>query len=331
MGLILKNFNIVIVGQSGRLQFEAALFAASFRKSNPDFNGTLFVAEPQPNHKWQSDPRIPAGPARDLLEKLKVTFLPFENQVFGEYYPNGNKIECLSALPKGEPFVFFDTDTLITGDITSVPFDFDRPSASAKVAGTWPEIELYGPGYTEIWKSLYDLFDLDFNASLDLSQPDEFWRRYSYFNAGFFYYKCPHEFGDRYLHIAKTIRDTPPKAIECQTLYPWLDQIALPLVLQSFGGGRDALPHGFLDGSISTHYRYMSLLYATAPEATIDYLTEVAGENRVKKVLKDYDAFKRTIYQNAGQKARGLFDQNALPSSERIIRKRLKNHKLWLR
>ena len=138
MGLILKNFNIVIVGQSGRLQFEAALFAASFRKSNPDFNGTLFVAEPQPNHKWQSDPRIPAGPARDLLEKLKVTLLPFENQVFGEYYPNGNKIECLSALPKGEPFVFFDTDTLITGDITSVPFDFDRPSASTKVSGTWP-------------------------------------------------------------------------------------------------------------------------------------------------------------------------------------------------
>ena len=45
----------------------------------------------------------------------------------------------LRALPKGEPFVYFDTDTLITGDIASVPFNFDPPSASLRREGTLPD------------------------------------------------------------------------------------------------------------------------------------------------------------------------------------------------
>ena len=327
----MNTFNVVIVGQAGRLQYEALLFAMSFRATNPTFQGKLYIAEPAANDRWHFDPRIPDGPLRDMLHEQGVIFLPFENKVFGEYYPNANKIECLTALPKDEPFVFFDTDTLITGDIASVPFDFERPSASLNVTGTWPEIELYGPGYTEIWHSIYDLLGVDFTASLDLSQPDEYWRRYSYFNAGFFYYKCPHAFGKRYLEFATTIRDTPPKAIECQTLYPWLDQIALPLVLQSFGGGRDALPQGYLDGKISTHYRYLALFFATAPDEKIEFLMSLVGDNKVKKILKDYEPFKKFIFQNAGKKARKLFDQTALPASERMIRKRLKNHKLWFR
>jgi hypothetical protein len=54
---------------------------------------------------------------------------------FGEYYPYGNKIEALSVLPEGEPFVFFDTDTLITGDLDSVPFDFNAPLPHSKWKG----------------------------------------------------------------------------------------------------------------------------------------------------------------------------------------------------
>ena len=141
---------------------------------------------------------------------------------------------------------FFDSDTLVLDELTRVPFDFDRPTASLRREGTWPEIELYGPGYTRIWKSLYDRFGLDFESSLDLRQPDEYWRRYLYFNAGFFFYKCPRRFGQRFLDYALTIRDDPPKELVCQSLDPWLDQIALPLVIHSFGGGRDTLPPGLL-------------------------------------------------------------------------------------
>ena len=114
--------------------------------------------------------------------------MPFSCKHFGADYAYGNKIEMLFSLPKGEPFVFFDTDTLITSDLTDVPFDFDRPSASLHRESTWPKPPLYVPGYSGILKSLYDKFGLDFDSSLDSSEPDVYRRRYIYFNAGFFYY-----------------------------------------------------------------------------------------------------------------------------------------------
>ncbi len=325
------QFNVMIVGQNGRLQYEAALFAASFRAANPKFPGRLFVAEPQPNHRWSKDPRMGDNAVRGLLEELGAEIIPFENNHFGEYYPYGNKIEALKALPKGEPFVFFDTDTLVMDDLTKVPFDFERPSASLRVEGTWPKIELYGPGYTATWKSLYDQFGLDFESSLDTDQPEEYWRRYLYFNAGFFYYKCPHEFGQRFTEYATTIRDNGPEEIVCQVLDPWLDQVALPLVIHAFGGGRDALEPGWLDGQTTCHYRVLPLLYAREEQRVVDVLEEVSAPNKIKKVLKNYDPMKRMIYQGKGQKARALFDRANLPRREQAIRNTLKREKLWLR
>jgi hypothetical protein len=324
-------FNVVVVGQNGRLQYEAALFVASFRAANPNFPGRLFIVEPQPGPLWQGDPRMGDAGVKELLDRLKAEILPFESIHFGKDYPYGNKIEMLSALPKGEPFVFFDTDTLILDDLTKVPFDFDRPSASLKVEGTWPQIELYGPGYTAIWKSLYDRFGLDFESSLDFSQPDEYWRRYLYFNAGFFYFRCPHEFGARFLDYATAIRNDPPEEIICQTMDPWLDQVALPLVIHSLGGGRDALEPGWLDGRTSCHYRFLPLLYAREEQRVVDVLEEVAAPNWVKKVLKGYEPMKRMIYQGKGAKARALFDRDNLPRREQAIRNQLKREKLWLR
>jgi hypothetical protein len=326
-----RPFNVMIVGQNGRLQYEAALFVASFRAANPDFPGRLFVAEPQPNRLWSRDPRMGDPAVRALLQDLGAEILPFENKHFGERYPYGNKIEALVALPKGEPFVFFDTDTLVMGDLTHVPFDFSKPSASLRVEGTWPQIELYGPGYGAIWKSLYDLFGLDFESSLDHGQPDEYWRRYLYFNAGFFYFNCPHAFGQRFGDYATTIRDAGPPEIICQTLDPWLDQVALPLVIHSFGGGRAALEIGWLDGKTTCHYRLLPLLYAREDQRVVDTLEAVAAPNKIKKVLKAYDPMKRMIYQGKGAKARALFDRANLPRREQAIRNTLKREKLWLR
>ncbi|WP_370254723.1 hypothetical protein [Nioella sp.] len=326
-----QKFNVVVVGQNGRLQYEAALFVASFRAFNPSFPGRLFIAEPQPGPRWQGDPRMGDKAVRELLADHGAEILPFESVHFGQDYPYGNKIEMLSALPRGEPFVFFDTDTLIMGDLTEVPFDFERPSASLKVEGTWPEIQLYGPGYSETWKALYDRFGLDFDSTLDLAQPDEYWRRYLYFNAGFFYYRCPQEFGARFLDYATSIRNDPPEELVCQTLDPWLDQVALPLVIHYFGGGRDALPAGWLDGSHSCHYRLLPLLYAREAQRVVDVLEVVSAPNRIKKVLKGYEPMKRMIYQAKGAKARALFDRDHLPRKEQAIRNQLKRAKLWLR
>ncbi|KIN60447.1 hypothetical protein Z945_1419 [Sulfitobacter noctilucae] len=326
-----QTFNIVIVGQHGRLAYEALLFAASLRHCSPGFKGRLIVAEPQAGVRWKNDPSIKDADIRAALVDFGAEIIPFTNTYFGETYPYGNKIEMLKVLPKGEPFVFFDTDTLITGDITKVPFDFDRPSASLRREGTWPEPQLYGPGYTALWKSLYDKFGLDFESSLDLSEPDEYWRRYLYFNAGFFYYRCPRLFGAKFLEYALAIRDSPPVELCAQSFDPWLDQVALPLVIHALGGGRDALAPGYLDGEVSCHYRFLPLLYARESERVIDVLEKIAAPNKLKKVLKGSNAIKRTVYQGRGHKVRALFDQDHLPRKEQMIRNQIKKNGFWIR
>ncbi len=324
-------FNIVIVGQSNRLQYEAVLFAASLRQSSPDFQGRLFVVVPQAGSKWRQDPSIKDEDVLKALSQLGAEILPFENHVFGDSYPHGNKIEALLAMPEGEPFVYFDTDTLITGELTSVPFDFTRPSASLRVEGTWPKPTLYGPDYEGIWRALYQRFGLDFETSLDSTQPKDYWRRYLYFNAGYFFHSCPRQFGERFLEYARTIRDENLPELVGQSLDPWLDQVALPLVIHSFGGGRSTLPKGLLDGSISCHYRLFPLLYAKESDHVVDVLEAVAMPNKIKKVIKKYEPIRKLVIQGKGHKIRALFDRNNLPQREQVIRKKIKANGLWLR
>jgi len=324
-------FNIMIVGQHGRLMYECLLFLASLRASAPGFAGRVFVAMPEAGPLWPQDPTIRNEDVLALIAELGGEILPFTSRHFGAGYPYGNKIEALMALPKGQNFVFFDTDTLILDELALVPFDFDRPGASLKVEGTWPQLELYGPGYGAIWQSLYTRFGLNFEASLDLSQPDEFWRRYLYFNAGVFWFRCPHEFGQRFLDYALAILTDPPQELVLQSLDPWLDQVALPLVIHSFGGGRNVVPPGLLDGQVTCHWRTLPLLYARESESVVELLEEISAPNRMKKVLKTYEPIKKLVYQGKGKKVRAMFDQAALPRREQAIRNQIKNAGLWMR
>jgi hypothetical protein len=109
-----KGFNVVCIVQDGRLAYEALVFAASFRATNPGFSGRLIMAEPQPGPLWKGEVRVQPA-VRTLLEGLGAEILPFDNRAFGQSYPYGNKIEVLTSLPEDAPFVFFDTDTLFTG------------------------------------------------------------------------------------------------------------------------------------------------------------------------------------------------------------------------
>jgi hypothetical protein len=321
-------FNVFCVAQSGRLEYEAILFTRSFRAMNPEFTGRLIVAEPS-GARWTAPTRI-SDPVRALLEDAGAEIVPFENRHFGQSYPYGNKIEAMTALP-AEPFVFFDTDTVFTGPLSDVTFDFKRPSASMRREGTWPEPPLYGPGYTAIWKSLYDRFGLDFDSSLDKSQFDEYWQRYLYFNAGWFYGADAQAFGKRFMHYAHSIRWDTPDELASQSLDPWLDQVALPLVIHSFGGGRPGPGLDGLDGAVSCHYRALPLLYARESDAAVAMVEQVAAPNVVKKVLKGYDPAKRLIYQGKGAKLRAMFDRNDLPRREHVLRNAIKRAGLWLR
>jgi hypothetical protein len=325
-----QAFNLAAVVQGGRLGYEALLLAASLRATNPGFAGTLYLLEPQPGPLWPGDPGLANPALRERLEELGAVVLPFENRVFGASYPHGNKIEGLAALPDA-PFLFLDTDTLITGDLGSLQIDFARPSASLRREGTWPVIELYGPGYAATWKALYDRFGLDFETSLDLSQPDEYWQRYLYFNAGWFLHDSPQRFGARFLSYAREIRDNRPPALVCQEIYPWLDQIALPLVIHSFGGGRPGPGLAGLDGAVTCHYRMLPLLYAREGDRAVEVLDQVATDKDNRRILRDWGPAKQMVYQNQGRKARALFDRADLPHREQVIRNTLKREGLWVR
>ncbi len=325
-----RAFNVMIVGQAGRLQYEALLFMASLVAHSPALAPRVHIVEPQPGPLWDRDPRLRADVA-DALRDMGATIVSFESRHFGSAYSYGNKIEGLAALPPGEPFVFFDTDTLITGDLGAVPFDFGRPAASMRRTGTWPEEELYWPGYTAIWKALYDQMGLDFESSLDLSCPDEHWTRYLYFNAGWFFGADPAAFGARFLDYALKIRDETPEALVLQSLDPWLDQVALPLVIHSFGGGRPGPQLAGLDGDVTCHYRTLPLLYARESDAVVAVLEAVAAPNRLKQMLKPYEPIRRMIYHGQGAKVRALFDQADLPRKEQAIRNRIKSEGFWMR
>jgi hypothetical protein len=326
-----QGFDVMAVVQRGRLEAEAALFAASFRASNPDFTGRLILVEPQPGPLWPDNPRIDAA-SRDLLVgRFGAEIRPFDSSLFGARYPQGNKIEGLAALDPGRPFVFFDTDTLFLGPLSEVPFDFDRPGASLRREASWPRPELYGPGYDAIWRSLYTRFGLDLDAAVDPRHGEDDWRRYPYYNAGFFFFRDPAGFGARFAEIACAIRDDPPDALLGQALDPWLDQIALPLVLHGFGGGRDALPGGLIDGRITCHWRTLPLLYARESDAAVALVEELAGQPAIKKVLRGWVAARKLIYQGKGAQVRAMFDRDFLPRREQPIRNRIKAAKLWWR
>ena len=325
-----QPFNIMIVGQGGRLQYEALLFLASLRENSPDFRGRVIVVEPQAGPLWPKDPTMNAE-IKEVLRGMGAEIAPLHSKHFGQHYPYGNKIEGLSVMPAAEPFVFFDTDTLVMGDVQSIPFNFDAPAASMKREGTWPEEELYWPGYTAIWKSLYDKFGLEFESTLDLSQPDEYWQRYMYFNAGWFFGADPAAFGARFLDYALAVRDDRPDELAIQSLDPWLDQVVLPLVIHSFGGGRPAPALAGLDGDVTCHYRLLPLFYARESDAAVTMMETVAAPNKIKKWLKNHDAFKRMIYQGRGQKVRAMFDRSDMPPRERQIRNQIKSAGFWVR
>ncbi|MGR3465493.1 hypothetical protein [Limimaricola sp.] len=323
------QFDIVIIGQSGRIEAEALLLAASLRDNAPGFAGRLIVAEPQPGPLWNDDPRMSAE-GRAMLRELGAEIMPFENRHFGAAYPHGNKIEALEALPAA-PFLFLDSDTLILGEIGALPIDSVAPTASMRREGTWPVPKPGWPGYTESWRSLYDRFGLDFESALDLSHPDEFWKRYLYFNAGWFCGPDARAFGARFREFAVEIRDDPPAQLAQQTFDPWLDQVALPLVIHSLGGGRPGPALAGLDGAITCHYRTFPLLYARESDAVVAALERAAAPNRLKTLLKRHAPIRRMVYQGRGAKARALFDRTALPAREKQIRTILRAHGFWMR
>ena len=322
-----KTLNLMAIGQAGRLECQALLLAASLQQNCPDIARALVICEPQPGPLWPDDPRM-SPEIRAKLQELGARIQPFESRHFGSTYPYGNKIEALTSLP-ADPFLFLDTDTLITGDLSRLRLDLTRPSASMRREGTWPKVELYGPEEEEIWASLYATFDLDLQSSVDPRQPVNHWQRYLYFNAGWFFGADAQAFGRRYLHYALTIRDTPPPEVALQSFDPWLDQIALPLVIHSFGGGRPDEGASGLDSDLTCHWRNLALLYARESDAVVGLLEDLCKRDDLRPLLERDPQIRRYVFEGQGKEARALFDRQNLPRKEQPIRHKLRRAGLW--
>ena len=60
-------------------------------------------------------------------------------------------------------------------------------------------------------------------------------------------------------------------------------------------------------------------------------LEAVCAPTKIKKLLKQHEAFKRMVYQGRGQKVRAMFDRNALPRTEQALRNKIKAKGFWMR
>lgn len=321
-----QAFTLAAVMQAGRLEAEAVLLLGSLRRACPGFPGRVVLLEPQPGPLWPGDPRVSA-PVREVLAGLGAEVVPFESRVFGAAYPHGNKIEGLAALGAG-PFLFVDTDTVVTGDLGAVPFDFSRPTASMRRSDTWPKPGAFSR--EAVWAALYARYGLDFAASQDAAWPVGDWRRYLYFNAGWFCGSDAAAFGARFLEVAADIHARPIPELQGQSLDPWLDQVALPLVIHGFGGGRPGAGLAGMDGDVTCHWRTLPLLYARESDAAVAMVETVARDPALKPVLRAHAPVRRFVYQGHGARVRAMFDRGALPE-EAEMRKALKAAGLWER
>lgn len=318
--------NILIVAQDGRLQYEALLFAASLRLFPENRALRLLVAEPQPGPLWPDDPRISRPAIRRELRALGADIVPLHSKLFGARYPQGNKLEGLALLPKNEPFAFFDTDTLITGpiaDVVAVP-----PTASQLVEPTWPREPLYGPSLAQIWGALYDRFGLDMAPTLDTRFSADDWRRYLYFNAGWFTGPCPHAMGAHLLHTAQEIERDPPPELATQSLFPWLDQIVLPLAIAAEDGGRRDTG---LDGTRALHYRALPEIYAYGSDHAIRVLEDVARIPHLWDIFNQHVAFRRMIFKENGPALRQIMAGTPPPFTYWARRKQIMDAGHWVR
>lgn len=67
---------------------------------------------------------------------------------------------------------------------------------------------------------MYDRFGIQIEPTMEFAQPDEHLERYLYFNAGWFYYRCPQTFGNRMIEIMYGLRDGSMRSLASQSLNP---------------------------------------------------------------------------------------------------------------
>lgn len=233
-------------------------------------------------------------------------------------------------MPPNEPFIFFDSDTLITGELARLDVDFARPSASMRREGLADTAALR-PGYTEIWQSLYDRFGLDFTASLDLDQPTSIGNAICISMPAGSLGADPRAFAGVFWNTR------PRSAMSRARRWP-----ARPSTHGLAGGAAVDRARAWRRPPRSGAGRsrrcgklplpQSSLLYAREPDAVLDLIEELVADPRIAPLLQGDEAVARLIKGGEGRRViRPIFAGQNPPATEQAMRHRLRRDGLWFR
>jgi hypothetical protein len=142
------KLDVVFVCQSGDLEAQAALLAASVRNQCGD-HAHLHVIEPIPQEEYGT-----ISPAtRRFLDDLGAKWYPFRNPISDEYKVF-NKLNAFNIQPQGDRILFLDSDVIVRRALENLQSYLSRPFA-AKCG-----FQQAFSADPEDWKPIYRLFDM---------------------------------------------------------------------------------------------------------------------------------------------------------------------------
>lgn len=290
-----KRPNYLLIAQRGRVEHEAALLLKSMSLL-PAFDlSRVIVASPVNSGVWQHDP-TPSAHFFSICRRFGVRTINFENTVFGDKYPISNKFYAIAAAGGEAPLVFIDSDMIFFKEPT---FDFGRAGALICRAGdSFPRPENRGRR-NEIWRAVYAHFGLDVARYSDNAFPVDHRERYPYFNAGTF--AIDHrDVHSTYLDTALQLFYDPPEILKAERIFPFLDQIALPVALARAGCRWAVLPETVNRfepaATVETwHYQFLFRCLIHKEPHVSAVLQSVREDDDLVQYLSDWPAFRRYV------------------------------------
>lgn len=284
--------SVYAIAQTGRLEFEALLCMASLLKFNTRRDWNFFVCTPANSNLWKENPDISQGDVAGALRRLGVNVVTFENERFGSRYPHSNKMYALAALPPDDPFIFFDSDHVFCGNVSSVDVNFNRPIAR-QTTMAWPVTNRTTYSRAELWRAVYAKFAMPtcgwFRAEFDEDDP----RHFPYFNAGVFFGRAAGEFLEVYRHFMHELDESPPHILDKWSLYPYLDQVTLPLVLRTLGGDNQHHDSDYPFNAVSKHYFAASLLFFPPENTWLKEALDIITAPALRRLFERSDIHNR--------------------------------------
>ncbi len=204
------KFCFVFICQKGELELKSMLLAASL-KENLHGDYELVAAIPEPKSFWGEISPL----TKKLIKQFEIRTVGIKNEI-DVNYPIGNKLGCFKIPTDADKIVFLDSDMLCLKPFSPEEHFTEQFCASP----------INQPWFNE-WKHVYELFNIPYPTERFLTKftNEEILPSY---NAGLFAVDNGLNFSEEWIECCKII----DKAEHIVDKRPWLDQIALPVVVK---------------------------------------------------------------------------------------------------